>query len=75
MSEWIRVEDRLPTRMDSYDVWIKGDTTYRPRRIADVHYSEAHGGWISIMAMGEHPYADQVTHWMPLPEPPTEVIE
>ena len=69
---WISVEDRLPERMDNYDVWLSGDNMYKPRRMADVVYSKEHGAWLSIMAMGVHPYADQITHWMPLPEPPKE---
>ena len=62
MSEWIRVEDRLPESDDSVLVFIQNShdeeieiASYNPnrRRAWDIDWLNA-----------------TVTHWMPLPKPP-----
>ena len=57
MSEWISVEDRLPDEYaDVLVVFPVGS-----RHIYEVDHVED-GGWFWN--------ASEVTHWMPLPEPP-----
>lgn len=52
MSEWISVEERLPSEGVLVIVWD--------------------GKYYDIVLMGEHNFhtEENVTHWMPLPEPP-----
>lgn len=57
MSEWISVEDRLP----DYDNQITNYLTIDGEGEIDVCYFDENV-W----------YGWQVTHWMPLPEPPEE---
>ena len=64
--KWVSVDDRLPIKMDRYDIWVSGDENERPRRITDAIFSQDHGGWLSKYG-GK---IDNATHWMPLPEPP-----
>ena len=59
MSKWVSVEDRLPTEKRDYLVYTPKSTYYK------VNPNAWHGnGWAT---------ANNVTHWMPLPEPPSEV--
>ena len=71
--EWISVKDRLPeidgyylaTAFD-YDGEIWGGGTY-------VLYAEYYNGtWTWSENTTEWDVTDLVTHWMPLPQPPTE---
>jgi hypothetical protein len=64
MSEWISVKERLPGANE--DVWC---------------YSNRNGGYTFIGYIGYHVrdwmengslHIGDVTHWMPLPEPPKE---
>jgi hypothetical protein len=61
-SKWIPVTERLPEQDGWYIVYTKnkGDTARRFNKAQYYHYSwHGNGGrW------------DNVTHWMPLPEPP-----
>lgn len=60
LTEWISTKDRLP---DDYKkvLFITNDGKYY---IGFVSYEGWHGGLISMIS--------NVTHWMPLPEPPKE---
>ena len=74
MSEWISVKDRLPDEDDINDYLI----TDGKRCFVGFYHHKAKGwdnftlGWI------QEYYADgevddiEITHWMPLPEPPKE---
>lgn len=61
MSEWISVEDRLPTAEGEFVVF-------------DVMDFMVHHDYFVIPEDGSQPfwnhYGEWVTHWMPLPEPP-----
>ena len=61
--EWISVKDRLPERLDV--VIVQGGIAY---------YLPDEEAWMTIT--GERwpgrPIVWNVTHWMPLPEPPEE---
>ena len=58
MSEWISVKDRLPDMGVPVLVWDKDGFAY-----VDTYVK---WGWAIALAENE------VTHWMPLPEPPWE---
>lgn len=60
---WIRVEDRLPERFEPVLVCReKNGSTYVEQGYKDV------GEWWKVYGTR----TKQVTHWMPLPEPPKE---
>ena len=55
---WIPVSERLPEKRGAYYVYLSDDFGFRP----DMDFFE-NGDWNSY-TVGD------VTHWMPLPEPP-----
>ena len=66
--EWISVEDRLPEDSDDYLVYVR----YTPftKIVTKRSYSKERG-WYGVQH--SHYYIEiGVTHWMPLPAPPTE---
>ena len=65
MSEWIPVSERLPDEFVSVLVCIPSDAPLPTVREA----YWANGSWGAKMWIYS---ADEVTHWMPLPEPPKE---
>lgn len=78
-SQWIRVEDRLPERNgkyivtacdegESYDKKIWNDTVV----VCAVYYKSR---WTWEKNNIEYSLDGIVTHWMPLPEPPKEVMK
>lgn len=74
MSEWIRVEDRLPDKMNVYIVYAQGgnplydDDIWCKNIVTLAEY--AFGEWTWHENGNEYDITDIVTHWMPLPEPP-----
>ena len=58
-SEWISVKERLPESSGRYLVY---DTYYIA--IGTTYYNAERRAWV----VG---YADKITHWQPLPAPPT----
>lgn len=64
VQRWIPVEERLPQKIDEYNVMIEG-----AKSPTTLWYLYGYGRWCEIVddEMGET-YA--VTHWMPLPDPP-----
>lgn len=75
MSEWISVSDRLPEKGQIVLIYEGGSkvpisSRYSPQ---DCKYSQ----WPEICNCGGvecHPglHQEEVTHWMPLPKPPTD---
>ena len=63
--EWVSVKDRLPTDYTTYIVCSDEDGT--------VWFMDYYGcGWESCDSDGESKiYKDDITHWMPLPPPPS----
>ena len=59
-SEWISVEDRLPEEDVRVLVWLNTNRSYT-KIDTDRRFE---GKWVR--------WASDVTHWMPLPTPPTE---
>lgn len=72
MSEWISVEDRLPDiSHEEYLIWPHHDVNYSCEYIA---YFDGNN-WIAECEDTYHYYdykLKNITHWMPLPEPPKE---
>ena len=68
--KWISVKDELPKKWceDGADRTLVNYQIYSPRYGVDVgNYVKPAGRWV-IMGLP----VDDVTHWMPLPEPPKE---
>ena len=64
-SKWIPVSERLPEQHSSVIVYRK------TKRFSMLHYSNALGFHFYDSEWGDVT-VDDVTHWMPLPEPPKE---
>ncbi len=66
MSEWVSVEDRLPT-IREHVLTISKDLLY--------DYIVCHwdgSSWVCNCNCREGSYHENVTHWMPLPKPPID---
>ena len=63
--KWIPVEERLPERYIRVLAWVKCDPHEHPHGIG---FIGSMGFW-SLDELRHDPSAE-VTHWMPLPEPP-----
>lgn len=61
---WISVKERMPEPLAQCLVY---SDTRRPRGMETATYTEF--GWMTAA------YFPEITHWMPLPEPPEEVSE
>ncbi len=72
MSKWIRVKDRLPER-DGYVLVIASGNPRKNIMLKNAfelaEYSAV--GW--LLEMWPDWMGAKVTHWMPLPKPPTEL--
>ena len=81
MSEWIKAADRLSARFQHVDLWIKGDRNlisfYDPGRGTRATEGRT-PNWVwdgnrwkcsEGLTLYLSPEAE-VTHWMPIPEPP-----
>ena len=64
VQEWISVKDRLPEANVGVSVY-----TPRLKNIFEVFYKED-GKWEIVSYRGGEILNDEVTHWMPLPQPP-----
>ena len=63
MGKWIRVEDRLPEKPMNYLIYVP------PCYVNVVYYN----GFEWVVDVGEYCFnAYEITHWMPLPEPPED---
>lgn len=86
MSEWISVKDRLPEEEKDVLILVKEtDNTFGTGH-PDVYYWQfvgwmIDGCWETVYCHGNRAIAEEnarggsvheVTHWMPLPEPPKE---
>ena len=79
MSRWISVEDRLPTSIVN-KVIVRCKCGY----VGFGHYEKYHGKEVWYNLESQKPFTDwdiedcetyEITHWMPLPEPPREEAE
>ncbi|MEE8289765.1 MAG: DUF551 domain-containing protein [Nitrosomonadaceae bacterium] len=72
MSEWIEVTDRLPKRGEWYLI-SAGPNRRRPMTTMAMLDSCTESGramWLSHNDLADDDEWENVTHWMPLPEPP-----
>lgn len=74
MSEWISVKDRLPEKSQEVIVFCR--TPGLNDFVNTVYYSAKFQEFNWCDFMGDPPKSEKgyrdVTHWMPLPEPPEE---
>lgn len=75
MSEWISVEDRLPFKpsdcKDGFDQVLLMVTDGRSICILDFSGGPLPKPWASFGHYGDFSH-ENITHWMPLPEPPCD---
>lgn len=64
---WISVKDRMPDKNGQYLCWFGKNTIAKGAAIAT--YLEMWKSFGSLESLETYP---NVTHWMPLPEPPKE---
>jgi len=68
MCEWISVKDRLPR----LGVGERVGYVYDGKNIrTDVYFPGYNGRWESENALGFYINENSITHWIPLPKPPT----
>ena len=79
MTKWISVKDALPKDENCVLVWIRwGETpakaSYKEGRgwLPNTEHYDCEGGWDGCVTIGDFS-SKEVTHWMPLPEPPLDV--
>lgn len=65
MNDWISVNDKLPENIRSVLVWDSVDND-----VFTGYYCK-YNGW-TVDGFYDVEYHFNVTHWMPLPEPPKE---
>jgi hypothetical protein len=69
MSEWISIKDRLPEKTGYYIVAAEFDGEYPKCMIQTMHFVKvAYGTPVNMWY--DYEISKQITHWMPLPEPP-----
>ena len=66
-NEWISVKDRLPENNRNED-FIVFDNFFDTCNISTASFSD--GNWYDYLG-DLHKYNDDITHWMPLPKPPS----
>lgn len=71
--EWIKCSERMPKKNDKVIIFIDFNSEYVPPSIHDAEFTGATfrrgGATVNVFPL-EDGYG--VTHWMPLPEPPSE---
>lgn len=65
-NEWISVKEQLPKPFISVLVFMPGEEPHPTVHEGFISYE---GIWVSNHYVREH---GEVTHWMPMPEPPKE---
>ena len=66
-NEWISVKDRLPPRYKKILV-VNGHGYVA----ISAFVKEFDGKWTWLSVSGKYNHINDITHWMPLPEPPKE---
>ena len=69
MSDWIRVEDRLPPGQWSINHPFLSKTVFIRNDVAAMSgfYNRANGTWYT-RSPADLEWVDDITHWMPIPE-------
>lgn len=71
--EWISVKDRLPEKYISVLITDVNGITADDREPEKAHLDkDGKWYWVNIFKYSEYKEIE-VTHWMPLPEPPKEI--
>ncbi len=70
MSNWINAEGTKPKTGQIVDVWVKHGK--KGMRLVNLRWMSSLEVFRSLSTGINYKIGDRVTHWMPLPEPPTE---
>jgi len=65
MTNWISVEDRLPVE----DIWV---LLYSDEEEEQIGWLNKHGKFTTI-SDDRFLFSNEITHWMPLPNPPKKI--
>lgn len=66
MGEWIKCSECVPDSGDDMIVFADGIV------MSGISYNKKKGFYIQALEYDDDETIDNVTHWMPLPEPPNE---
>lgn len=64
--EWIKCSERMPEETGDIIVFSDGIV------MSGISYSRRKGFYIDALEYDDYEPIDDVTHWMPLPNPPTK---
>ena len=67
MSQWIKCSERMPEETDDIIVACSDGTV-----ISGISYSRREGFYMAALEYDSDVSIKDVSHWMPLPEPPQE---
>ena len=68
MTEWTSVKDRLPEQMKKVLATVEYDFNGKHYRNLKIAYYDGNGKWEPLSRQ-----TDEITHWMPLPDPPEDL--
>lgn len=73
MTEWISVEDKYPENQQKVKIKILYEPTQEIQEIeATFKDYDDYRSWTIKKPLNLYDYIAKPTHWMPLPEPPTD---
>lgn len=76
MDGWIKIEDRLPDNVGEYIVYAQDENSSASEGVwydnVVVVAEYAFGEWTWRENSNDFDITNNVTHWMPLPEPPED---
>jgi len=70
MNKWISIKDRLPEINSDTKLIVSEYSHYKNKKFVSVYYYMGENDWQNSFGESLDTSEYEVTHWMPLPEPP-----